>query len=75
MNRRAFVKTVAGIVTSAVCVGWGVISPKPKLIAIPYPEFTSEKSWMWNVPLEGPQTIIYYPSKEKEVRAIMEAYR
>ena len=25
MNRRAFIKSVTGIVTSAVCVGWGVI--------------------------------------------------
>jgi hypothetical protein len=57
-----------------VCVGWGVINPKQKIIAIPAPEFTDENAWIWKVPRTGPQTIIYYPSKEKEVRAILKGY-
>ena len=72
MNRRAFIKTVTGIVTSAVCVGWGwVINPEPKMKMIPHPWLVDEFSWHCRMPPGEPPFIIYHPSQEKVVRQIL----
>ena len=69
MNRRTFIATVAGIVTSAVALA---VSGDPVRV-ITYPMFTSTNDWLYLD--RRPRTMIVHPDMLAQVKKIMKEHR